>query len=813
MAKPLCLFAAGLALCTPLSGGIEIAGSNSYVLPGAPARTTDLFVPLALARSGTAFAARLEGTGEHVLLIRRADELSVVRASSLGLPAMGTSPFLRLASHGDEVLFAASHPASPAGVALFRADAGGAVLLVNDPVAAARQFRNGWGIAEWVARDGVFAMISFYSVGRVGFGTISSALSVFRDGTMTPVDVSAAGGPAFASVGQLALGPQGTRITFRGSFGSTGAPGKLNTFHAGIYAWENGSLRTLLDPETRFAGERVSPASFAITDDEMIAFFDSRRNAIALFSENRLIELVPRGARAADGTAIDLEHPHAVPRVLRIDARHVYFTGARRVMNPWGEEGVRDDLIFRVPRAGGPAEVFFDPARVFADATRLTIGDLQLTGDAPQLTFRAREIWGTQQAIYRATPPFGRAPFPAVPAGYPSVVLAAGWPDGFYHRAGEAAAVEAQVQGDGPFAFEWFANGGRLPAAPDAPVRAAGGTLTLFPFAQTYHTGDYTLAVTNAAGTSVVTAPVFVGAGSVADGGTPPALVNYSVRGYSTASEGIFTAGLSLVPPIELSYPQGARVLTTVAGTTQRLLVRAIGPGLAPFARQDVVPPPATRLELFRGDQLIARNDGAWSTHPAIAATSASVGAFPLAPGSRDSALVATLPPQSYTAQAAAPAGDGTILIECYVVQGRGHLRNISARGIVAETEPRSLTLGFVIDGPGARPVLLRGIGPGVRSFGVNGAASRPRLELFSGRGDLLARNSGHDTAPNGETIAEAGRQFGAFPLDSGDAALLLHLPAGVYVARVAAVSGSQPGVALIEFYTNVGHDAAFPRL
>jgi hypothetical protein len=285
--------------------------------------------------------------------------------------------------------------------------------------------------------------------------------------------------------------------------------------------------------------------------------------------------------------------------------------------------------------------------------------------------------------------------------------------------------------------------------------------------------------------------------------------VNYSVRGYSTSAEGIFTAGISLLPPTEISYPNGGQVLTTIPGTTQRLLMRAVGPGLTPFAREDVVPAPATRLEVFNGSQLIQRNDGAWANDQTIAATAASVGAFPLVPGSRDSAVVTPLPPGSYTAQAAAPAGDGTILVEGYVVEGRGNLRNISARGLVAAAEPRSLVLGFVISGAGARPVLLRAVGPGLQGFGVSNTASRPRLELFSGDNTLLAQNAGHEAAPNVTAMISAGREYGAFPLPAGsaDAALLLHLPAGVYIARVSAAPDSPPGVALVELYTNFGFE------
>ncbi len=805
-----------LAVCATVyppevRAGFEIAGSTSYVLPGAPARTAELAsAPVPLADGGTAYVAKLEGTGEHVLMINRPSGLAIIRPSDLGLPGGGGSPFIRLASNGAEVLFAAYNSSSPNGIGLYRADPAGPILLVADPVSATGQYRYSWQVREWTARNGVFAMLSQVPLGRVGFAPMSTTLSLYRAGTMTPLAVAQSGTSAFAGFSHLALSPDGARVYFRGVIDVAYPLGAPATFEAGIYAWENGALQTILDPQTQLAGGRISVAGFAISDDQAIAFLDSGRNSIALLAGNRITELVAHGAHAIDGTPIELDGARSQPRVLRIDGQHVYFIAPRHLLNPWGEEGVRDDLIFRVPRGGGPAEVFFNPARVFGDATRIStwISDLALSGDAPQLTFQVREIWGTQQAIYRAAPPFGQISFPAVPPGFPSVILQAGWPDGFYHRAGERATVEAQADGPGPFTFDWFFNGQRVTANDTPYARAVEGTLTLFPFAQTYHSGDYTVAVTNAAGTSVASAPVLVGADTGLDGGTPPALVNYSVRGFSTAAEGVFTAGFSLLPPIEVSY-NPYQEITPVSGTSQRLLLRAVGPGLAPFARDDVVPAPATQLELYSGSQVIGRNDGAWSADPAVAPAAATVGAFPLDPGSRDSALLTTLTPQSYTAQAAVPAGDGTVLLECYVVQGRGNLRNLSARGLVADVEPRSLTLGFVINGAGARPVLLRAVGPGLQSFGVGNAASRPRLELYSADNTLIAQNSGHDSAPNLAQLVDASRQLGAFPLPSGsaDAAILLHLPEGAYVARVSATAGSPGGVALIELYTNVGYE------
>jgi hypothetical protein len=173
--------------------------------------------------------------------------------------------------------------------------------------------------------------------------------------------------------------------------------------------------------------------------------------------------------------------------------------------------------------------------------------------------------------------------------------------------------------------------------------------------------------------------------------------------------------------------------------------------------------------------------------------------------------VVATLPPlAAYTAQVEAPGGEGTVLLEFYVVGGSGNLRNLSARGTVADREPYTLYLGFVIAadpnqlGTPTRLILLRAIGPGLRAFGVSGAVAAPLLELYSGN-TLLARNAAHGDAPNPAAIARAATVFGAFPLASGsaDAALLLELPPGAYIMRLSGQPGSS-GIALAELYSNL---------
>ncbi len=91
--------------------------------------------------------------------------------------------------------------------------------------------------------------------------------------------------------------------------------------------------------------------------------------------------------------------------------------------------------------------------------------------------------------------------------------------------------------------------------------------------------------------------------------------------------------------------------------------MRAAGPGLTAFGVGGVLADP--RLELFdaRGVKL-TENDN-WDV--ALAPVFAGLGAFALTPGSRDAAVVVTLPVGGYTAQVSGVAnGTGEGLVEVY---------------------------------------------------------------------------------------------------------------------------------------------------
>lgn len=100
----------------------------------------------------------------------------------------------------------------------------------------------------------------------------------------------------------------------------------------------------------------------------------------------------------------------------------------------------------------------------------------------------------------------------------------------------------------------------------------------------------------------------------------------------------------------------------------RRLLIRAVGPGLVSFGITNALADPVLTLTNIAGAP-VGGNDS-WQADANAAQTLSAIvqsGAFPLAAGSKDAALVADLPPGNYTAHVTAQAGtSGQALLEIY---------------------------------------------------------------------------------------------------------------------------------------------------
>lgn len=243
---------------------------------------------------------------------------------------------------------------------------------------------------------------------------------------------------------------------------------------------------------------------------------------------------------------------------------------------------------------------------------------------------------------------------------------------------------------------------------------------------------------------------------------------------------------------------------TVGPGPNKTVLIRAVGPTLGAFGVGGALGDP--KLVLYNGaGAKIAEND---DFNAGDSATFNSVGAFQLAPGGKDAALVATLAPGGYTAEVSGVGGaKGVTLVEVYEVGGGAtRLINLSTRAQVG-TGDGILIPGITISaGSASRKLLIRAVGPTLGAFGVPGTISDPKLELYSGT-TKMASNDNWET-PVGVASGSAAQltsiftQAGAFALAPGskDAALLTNLSPGNYTLQVSGVNNAT-GEALVEVY------------
>ncbi|MDO8539118.1 MAG: matrixin family metalloprotease [Opitutaceae bacterium] len=253
-----------------------------------------------------------------------------------------------------------------------------------------------------------------------------------------------------------------------------------------------------------------------------------------------------------------------------------------------------------------------------------------------------------------------------------------------------------------------------------------------------------------------------------------------------------------------------------VAGPRNKVvLLRAIGPGLAaaPFNLPGTLGDPQLTVQGANG-VTVATSAVVWDQSPNVAAireASARVGAFGLAPGSRDAVVLVTLPPGAYTALTSSPTGaTGTIIVEAYDADTNRdpstRLTNLSTRGFVG-TDANVMIAGFVVTGPGPRNYLIRVVGDTLQPLGVTGTLDDPFLKIFRGDGVKVREFDDWDSPLSAQpALRSAFEQAGAFPLgDRQEPAMLVTLPPGSYTAHVSGLDNggrtNPSGVALIELY------------
>lgn len=365
---------------------------------------------------------------------------------------------------------------------------------------------------------------------------------------------------------------------------------------------------------------------------------------------------------------------------------------------------------------------------------------------------------------------------------------------------GSSFSLSVGAVGPGVLSYQWYLNGSAI-------AGAVNSTYTVVSAATT-DAGSYTVSVTGASGSvssAAATVTVYVTTGPTSR------LVNISTRAQVGTGGSIAIAGI---------HVDGA------SGVTKTVLVRGIGPALSQFGLSGVLASPTIAVYDTSG-AVIVSNTG-WGNAPvagpssvaaafrqATAADMSQVGAFSLASGTADSAVVVSLPSGSYTIElSGVNAAVGIGLVEVYEMNNSDPdiLTDISTRAQVG-TGGNALIAGFVVAGTQSKTVLVRGIGPTLGStFGVSGSLAQPVVSVYDGNSLLIASDTGWGNAPvkGISTSTATFRQAtaadmsgaGAFSLNAGslDSAMVLVLPPGNYSAWITG-AGSTTGVALAEVY------------
>ncbi len=255
----------------------------------------------------------------------------------------------------------------------------------------------------------------------------------------------------------------------------------------------------------------------------------------------------------------------------------------------------------------------------------------------------------------------------------------------------------------------------------------------------------------------------------------------------------------------------------TLTGTEKAtVLIRGVGPALGAFGVPGTLPAP--RLEVNQGSNLLTANEG-WDKSPvtptgasAIAAAAASVGAFALAPGSADCAVLLSLSPGGYTATFRGVNGaTGEVLAEIYdVTKNSTRLTNLATLARIINAGDL-VTAGITIVGDQPRTLIVRGVGPGLTELGVPGALADPTLTVLNSAAANVAANNNWGNGGSQASLNAAFPAIGAFALKTGsaDASLVRAFTAGGYSVQASAAPtpANQPnppaptGLLLIEVY------------
>jgi hypothetical protein len=141
-----------------------------------------------------------------------------------------------------------------------------------------------------------------------------------------------------------------------------------------------------------------------------------------------------------------------------------------------------------------------------------------------------------------------------------------------------------------------------------------------------------------------------------------------------------------------------------------------------------------------------------------------------------------------------------------------GHLVNLSIRTHITASDP-FFTVGTVVGGAGTsgpKPMLVRAVGPSLAAFGLDGAITDSRVDVYAGATIVATNNDWNGDAELGAAFARVGA-FALASAGSKDAAIYNSgFLARDYTVQVGGVGGAT-GEVLAELYDATASDAFTP--
>ncbi len=209
---------------------------------------------------------------------------------------------------------------------------------------------------------------------------------------------------------------------------------------------------------------------------------------------------------------------------------------------------------------------------------------------------------------------------------------------------------------------------------------------------------------------------------------------------------------------------------------------------------------------------LLGPEDGSWSYRKIDDASGELTlrSASGSSPGAGKLTLVFNNDSEGYVLASSLPSGVVSALFRIGRASARPPLLNCSNRSFVRAGG--SAFTGFVIASGGSGVVLVRAAGPSLAMFGVTDALRNPRITVVNAasNSEVSANDDwptdfygGGSALGRADAIRRTSAFVGAFPLreNSKDAALILHLAPGAYVAQVNSPETEDSGQVLIEVY------------